>query len=185
VASMAACLPEQLWASLRAGSPLAIQAARSTGSNGRSAGLRRSSSVQPQVSRMRCTPSRWNASPEWLAAASASRSGESVSPSRAIAAACSGFAAERGANAVCTSPARNRTEPSGASTTTEPWCTPSTRPSRIRWTSGTWVGTPMGACLMGTFLMETSVVGYSWPLSVQVSPGRPRNTLPDSVGHGR
>ena len=42
------------------------------------------------------TPERWKSSPEWLAAVSASRSGGSDSPSRVIAAACIGLAAERG-----------------------------------------------------------------------------------------
>ena len=62
------------------------------------------SGVSPCSASIFRTRSRWKTSPEWLAAASASRSPERSSPARSTAAACIGLLEERGKTGASGSP---------------------------------------------------------------------------------
>lgn len=129
-ASIAACLPEQFMVTRSRMRPAARYASASTRSSGRSAGFSRSSAVSPDSASIFCTRARWKSSPEWLAAANASRSPDSSTPARSTAAAWRGLLLERGKTGTSGSPSANSTLPSAASSTSEPRCLPSTKPDR-------------------------------------------------------
>src|SRR5690606_4741603 len=79
-------------------------------------------------------------SPEWLAAASASRSPDRSRPARSTPAACIDLLLERGKTGAVTSPSASSTAPSAPSRTRLPRCRPSTKPERTTSASTGGVG---------------------------------------------
>ena len=132
VASIAACLPEQLNRTRDSGSSLSLMSRRAVGSSpGSDGGHWRSFSVSPAMSRMSRTALTWKSSPEWLAAASASSSPSSGSPARTIAVACIGLFDDRGNTGVFALPRVSANVPSALSAATAPRCRDSVNPDRI------------------------------------------------------
>src|SRR5215470_10130293 len=139
VTSMAACLPEQFWASADGRRPARRQASRSSSSSGKSRVFCRSSGPSPAPARIRRTPSRWKRSPEWLEAARASSGGSSRSPACSMATSCSGLADERTNTGRSGCPAAATGRPAASRPTASPWWTPSTNSERISRARTAWL----------------------------------------------